>query len=94
DKDIAGIFHELSPITGSIIVTHSRHPRAMPSEQALEAVNKSGLHATTSNGVIDAIERALSAAGPRDLICVTGSLFVAAEAIEYMKDVPRDAVAW
>ena len=92
DKDIAGILHELAPIAGSIIVTHSRHPRAMPSEQALEAVNKIGLHATTSNGVIDAIERALSAAGSRDLICVTGSLFVAAEAIEHVRGVPRDVI--
>jgi hypothetical protein len=37
--------------------------------------------------VAAAAERALALAGPGDLICTTGSLFVAAEAIEYVKGI-------
>jgi folylpolyglutamate synthase/dihydropteroate synthase len=31
------------------------------------------------------MERALSLAGPADLICATGSLFLVAEVMEYMR---------
>jgi hypothetical protein len=36
------------------------------------------------------VGQALLTAWPHDLICVTGSLFVVAEAIEHIKGVPRD----
>jgi len=43
--------------------------------------------------VADAIHRALQMAGRDDLICVTGSLFVVAEAIEHVQGIAPETVA-
>jgi folylpolyglutamate synthase/dihydropteroate synthase len=43
-----------------------------------------------SETVESAVALALREVGPRDLVCVTGSLFVVAEAIEYLEATERD----
>jgi dihydrofolate synthase/folylpolyglutamate synthase len=90
DKDIAGIVGELAPLSGMAIVTRSRHPRALAPELLLEELEKQGVKGELAESVSSAAERAMEMAGPRDLICATGSLFVAAEAREYIKGIPHD----
>ena len=90
DKDIAGIVGELAPMSSLAIVTRSRHPRALEPASLLEELEKQGVKGELAESVSSAAERAMEMAGPRDLICATGSLFVAAEAREYIKGIPHD----
>lgn len=90
DKDIAGIVGELAPLSSLIIVTRSRHPRALAPALLLEELERQGAKGEMAENVSSAVERALAIAKPGDLICATGSLFVAAEAREYIKGIPYD----
>ncbi len=82
DKDIAGIVSELAPLFSKVIITRSRHPRAMALPPILAEFRRHGVEAQAVETVSEALSPALALAGARDLICVTGSLFVVAEAIE------------
>jgi len=82
DKDIAGIVSELFPLFDKVIVTRSRHARAMASPPIVAEFRKQGVDTQVVDEVPAALSLALALAGDRDLICVAGSLFVIAEAIE------------
>lgn len=83
DKDIAAIAAALAPHAAAVILTRSRHHRAMDLDRIAAEV---GRHLrgplTVTADVGAALEQARGLAAPGDLICVTGSLFVAAEARE------------
>jgi len=80
DKDIASIVLELFPLFDKVIATRSRHPRAMATAPIVAEFAKYGVETRVADDVPTALSSAL--AENRDLICVTGSLFVVAEAIE------------
>ena len=82
DKDLKGMLDALLPITTRMVVTRSRHPRAAAPEDLQAAVAARGEEAALSESVAEALEVALGWAGPDDVVCVTGSTFVAAEAQE------------
>jgi len=82
DKDIAGIVSELGPFFDKVIITCSRHPRAAEPALVESEFAKHGVEAQVVDDVPSALPIAQALAGERDLICVTGSLFVVAEAIE------------
>ncbi len=82
DKDLAGMISELAPLFSKVIATRSIHPRAMPTAQVAAAFRQQGVEALATEDVSEALPLALSLADPNDLICVTGSLFVVAGAIE------------
>jgi dihydrofolate synthase/folylpolyglutamate synthase len=85
DKDTAGVVSELIPFFSEVIVTQSHHPRAMAADR-LQAVFKGyGVAAQLAETVPEALSLAMSRNGAQDLICVAGSLFVVAEAIEWVK---------
>jgi len=85
DKDVAGIISELAPLFDKVIVTRSRHPRAMALEQLIAEFRRCGVGVQAVEAVPEALSLALSMAGGQDLVCVSGSLFVVAEAIEQAK---------
>jgi dihydrofolate synthase/folylpolyglutamate synthase len=83
DKDVAAIAAALVPCATAVILTRSRHHRAMDLDRIAGEVSlhlRGSLAITADVGTALAEARAL--AEPGDLICVTGSLFVAAEARE------------
>lgn len=88
DKDVAGMFDALLPAAHALVLTHSRHPRAESNVSLLreraEHYARSGrqLAIDVAEDVPEALEKANSLAGPHDVICVTGSLFVVAAARE------------
>lgn len=83
DKDVASVVSEFIPFFDEVIVTCSRHPRAMKASQ-LQAVFKGyGVDSQLKETVPEALSLAINLAGPQDLLCVSGSLFVVAEAIEW-----------
>ena len=57
----------------------------MALEQLAAAFKKRGVEARAVESVPEALSLAMSMAGAGDLVCVTGSLFVVAEAIEQSK---------
>jgi dihydrofolate synthase/folylpolyglutamate synthase len=83
DKDIAGIVSELAPLFDKVIVTRSIHPRALATTALAAEFRSHGVNAVETDDISVALPMALAGAGANDLICVTGSLFVVAGAIEH-----------
>lgn len=83
DKDIPGIVAGLAALTPRVIVTRSTQSRAASPASLAAEFNKHGINAEVSESIPGALARALSVAEEHDLICVTGSLFVAAETLAY-----------
>jgi dihydrofolate synthase/folylpolyglutamate synthase len=84
DKNIATMVAELASLPDRVIVTRSHHPRAVAVERLVEEFSRRGMAVEVSEDVTSAMELALSSAGKSDLVCATGSLFLVAEAMEYM----------
>ncbi len=82
DKDIAGMVSELAPLFNKVVVTRSRHPRAMAPPPIVAEFTRQGTEVQVAEDVSTALALALGMAGTRDLVCVAGSLFVVGEAIE------------
>ena len=84
DKDIPGMARELNSLADEIIVTSSSHPRAASASILVEDFAKLGIKAKITGNVSGALSQTLTLAKKTDLILVTGSLFVVAEAIDYV----------
>jgi len=82
DKNIAGIISELLPLFDRVIATHSIHPRSAPTAMVAAELRRQGAEPQETEDISVALPIALAMAGEKDLICVTGSLFVVAGAIE------------
>ncbi len=83
DKDIPGIINELVAISRQVIVTQASHSRAAPIPTLVAEFSKQGIEPQMRQTVGEAMSRALSLAGETDIVCVTGSLFIVAEALAY-----------
>jgi len=83
DKDLRALAAELVPEASAVLVTRSRHPRSAGTE-ALAAAVEPFLRGPLiiTDDIPPALDKAREIAGPNDLICVAGSLFVAAAARE------------
>ncbi|MBI4294862.1 MAG: bifunctional folylpolyglutamate synthase/dihydrofolate synthase [Chloroflexi bacterium] len=91
DKDNAGIVAELAPASHTVIVTSSLNPRATPPQVLAHLFREMDSHAIEAESVAKALEMALATAGPEDLVCITGSMFVVAEAIEHLQGIVHEA---
>jgi len=85
EKDIGGMVAELASLGGKVIVTRTRHPRAARTDVLAGEFSKHGIKAEVAEAVGGAIEKALAEAGADDLIIATGSLFLVAEVMEYVR---------
>jgi dihydrofolate synthase/folylpolyglutamate synthase len=83
DKDIRGIINELAGFSPQVMVTQASHSRAAPAPIVAAEFAKHGVTPEVKRTVAEAISRALSMAGETDVVCVTGSLFVVAQALDY-----------
>jgi dihydrofolate synthase / folylpolyglutamate synthase len=84
DKDIPGIVGELAGLASEIVVTQASHSRAARSSILAAEFRRHGTEPDLSESIPQGLERALGRAAEEDLICVTGSLFVVAEALDYL----------
>ena len=82
DKDVEGMVGALAPLASRAVVCTSRHPRAVPVEYLKEAFAQVGVAAAAASDVSAALADAQEGAAAEDLVLVTGSLFVVAEALE------------
>ncbi len=85
DKRVSAMVELLSARAHRVIATRSRHPRSMPPsevEAEFRAYGFPGKRLAAVDTVGDAVDAAVAAAAAGDLVLITGSLFVAAEARE------------
>ncbi len=84
DKDLAGIVQALAGVD-SVVLTRMTNPRAASIEQLQELFAHYAPHVQiyTAKGSAAAMNLALEVAASDDLICATGSLYLAAEALRW-----------
>jgi dihydrofolate synthase / folylpolyglutamate synthase len=83
DKDISGMIRRLQVGADKVIFTSTGSARsADPAELAASYIENSGKMAQVAPTLDDAVRIALRAVGRDDLICVTGSFYLAAQAIK------------
>jgi dihydrofolate synthase/folylpolyglutamate synthase len=81
DKDLRAILRPLASL-GRLIAVEAVSPRARPAHEVARAARGLAMPADEAGGVAAGLRRALAQAGARDLVVVTGSLAVVAEARE------------
>jgi dihydrofolate synthase / folylpolyglutamate synthase len=90
DKDVAGMLWLLLPRFDSVVLTqYQTNPRAVPIDELADLVGSIATqpcHVAASGPA--AWRMATHLAGEDDLICVTGSFFIAAEVRELLLDLP------
>ena len=89
DKDIPGMVKELAPLFDLVITTCSRHPRAAEPEK-LSREFASRVQTRTALDIEQAMAEAQTLAEREDLICITGSLFIVAEARALVRGLPME----
>ena len=83
DKDLDNILKEIVTVGDTIIVTRSKNPRAAPPEDLYQRIERlCGKQAEITDNTQDAVTSAKRMASKEDLICITGSAYVAGEAMQ------------
>lgn len=87
DKNITAIWRELEPLNKFAVATRSQNARALdPSaiQDVISMFEAEHPDVSITESVPKAIEKALSIATETDVVCIMGSLYVVAEAREYL----------
>ncbi|MCE5211063.1 MAG: bifunctional folylpolyglutamate synthase/dihydrofolate synthase [Deltaproteobacteria bacterium] len=79
DKDYRRMLQKLVPLAQKIILTQLKTERTVPVNVIGKTVRKMGRVPVITGNVDQAMERALTMAGKQDLICATGSFYLAGE---------------
>ncbi len=82
DKDLTSVL-PLFPAEASYYFTKASVPRALDEMVLMTEAERYGLSGSCHSTVADAVEAALAAAGPKDMIFIGGSTFVVADALQY-----------
>lgn len=80
DKDADGILAPLLPLADRVVAVTPSIPRGLPSHELAERCRALGCDVEDGGSLADGLDRALSTAGPGDLVLVCGSLYVVGEA--------------
>ena len=86
-KKLAEMASELALLNPTVLVTKSRHPRSIQTSQVADIFSGHDLPVSQFENIRAAMSQALETANEEDLVLVTGSLFVAAEARELLKGI-------
>jgi len=86
DKDYRRMLQKIVPLASIIILTQLRTKRAVPVNDIMKTVKKMGYPAIVTENVKQAIERAQVMAKKQDLICATGSFYLAGEVKQAFRD--------
>jgi|DewCreStandDraft_5_1066085.scaffolds.fasta_scaffold00028_22 dihydrofolate synthase/folylpolyglutamate synthase len=84
DKDLPGIVAALAPVCARAWAVAAASPRARPAQEVAGALHAL-LPAESAPSVGAGLEAAICAAGPGDIVLVTGSLYVVGEVIAALK---------
>ena len=86
DKDIPGVLAPIVPQADRIFVTRAEYNRSAAPEHLLSLLGKDKEKSRVFPNIAQALAQAGKEAGERDLICVTGSLFLVGEARNLIKN--------
>ncbi|MGB9668900.1 MAG: glutamate ligase domain-containing protein, partial [Anaerolineales bacterium] len=89
DKDIQGMFADILPLVDEIIVTRSFHPRAIAAEKLQVLAEPYHKPIRVNENVAEALWLALDRIKNDQIIVITGSIFVVAEARHAWVNDPR-----
>ena len=79
--DTEAVIATLAPLAERVFATAAEFPRALDPQVVADFARAAGAQVETHPAVADAYAAALARATPDDVVCVTGSLFVAAEVV-------------
>jgi dihydrofolate synthase/folylpolyglutamate synthase len=79
-KDLNAFARELAPIARSVVTVRADHPRALPPQAVASAFAEAGVQAAIGGEVGPTLKEVVATTDKSEVICVTGSLLVAAEA--------------
>lgn len=82
DKEREKVVAQLAPLAKTVIVTKPNSPRAGDWEKIADEVSKYVDEVYLIENIHEAVKKAAAMAGSDDLVCVTGSLYMVAEARE------------
>jgi dihydrofolate synthase/folylpolyglutamate synthase len=91
DKDYRRMLQKIVPLTSIIILTQIKTVRALPVNDMMETVKKMGYTAIITKDVNQAIKKALALAKKQNLICATGSFYLAGEVKQAFFDYQQGA---
>ncbi len=80
DKDVDRMFGQLLPHVSSLVLTRSHNPRAADPRRLVELAQRYNVETSVAPDLKTALAEARTHAAENDVICVTGSLFVVADA--------------
>jgi dihydrofolate synthase/folylpolyglutamate synthase len=83
DKDIQGMLDELMPKVTDLITVKSFHPRAIDPDKLVEMAKNYNRSVHCVEHIPEAIKKALQTVGQGQLVLITGSIFVVAEARKF-----------
>ncbi len=83
DKDLVTIAGALGPLANRAIACRPKSHRAYAPEEVASAFRKH-VSCEVVPDVAAAIDRAVAAAGPEDIVLITGSIYTAGEALEHL----------
>lgn len=81
DKDVRGMFLELSPRISRLILTETDHPRAEKPEKLSQLADSFGLQSEIITPVAAAMQHAMASSQDDRVIVATGSIFVVGSAL-------------
>jgi dihydrofolate synthase/folylpolyglutamate synthase len=84
DKDVRSMGFKLSHLADLIVATRFDSPRALDPYVIIQEIGFLGTATVAEENVAGAFDTALSHADEEDLICVTGSLYLVAEARKHL----------
>jgi dihydrofolate synthase/folylpolyglutamate synthase len=91
DKDITGMIRRLQLGADKMIFTSTGTPRsAEPAELAAEYMEHSGKMVQVAEDLDEAMQIALRAVSREDLICITGSFYLIAQAVRKFSAKPAN----
>ena len=93
DKDARAICNSLKEYGTRIFLTKASHPRAHVFTQAEGKNYFSDKPFEIIESLPKALEKALQTAEPKDVVLVTGSIFVVAEAMDYLANKKSSVIA-
>ncbi len=79
DKNVSALFEELAPLCETLIATQSQNARSMDSKELVSKLDNGKFAVEITESISSALEKAKS-----KFICVTGSLYLVAEAREIL----------
>lgn len=84
DKEREKVVAELAPLADTVIITRPISPRAGDWQKLADEARRYVSRVHLIEEICDAVDAALQAAGPEDLVCITGSFYMVSDARAYL----------